>query len=150
MIIFKSSNTLNKLYFYRLLDTSKYWIIFSVFFLTLFLILGINIKVYLGVMSPILFIFLSVSVYRSIYYIDKIVIEDELVIISYYKFSKINVKEVNLKDIKLEKIRDALTYHRHYKMLILLNNENLKQFNVLDWTYNKMDEMVEKFNELKK
>ncbi|MBV6485836.1 MAG: hypothetical protein KFKLKKLM_02445 [Flavobacteriales bacterium] len=101
-------------------------------------------------MSPILFIFLSVSVYRSIYYIDKIVIEDELVIISYYKFSKINVKEVNLKDIKLEKIRDALTYHRHYKMLILLNNENLKQFNVLDWTYNKMDEMVEKFNELKK
>lgn len=122
---------------------------FCVFFIALFLILGISIKVCFGVISPILFIFLSVSVYRSIYYINKIVIENGLVIISYYKFSKANVKEVNLNDIKLEKVRDKLTYHRHYKMLVSMNNEELKQYNVLDWTYSKMDEMIEKFNELK-
>ncbi len=148
MIVFESINRLNKFYLYRLIDISKRGILVYAGFMILFFAFGINVKVALAIMSPVLIILLIVSMYRSVYYIHKIVLEEENIYISYFKFSKENELIVNLNNLKIIKLRDKLTYHKHYKMIFSFNNNELKQYPVLDWTYGKMDEVFKNINKL--
>ena len=148
MLIFKTSDKDAKSFLYRLVKTSFYWMLFYTFFLILCLFLKISFITSFLILSPMLLLYIPISFYRSIYFINEIKIENKLTHIYYFHFNKQKTICKPIKKTKFKQLRGSSTYHKHYKLICLLGDKKLKQYPILDWTEENIERVVNQYNQL--
>lgn len=141
MILFKSNSDFENQFIYRLLLASKYWLLFMLIFFGLIYFLNKS-WIILYAFIPVVILFIMLSCYESIYYIKSCRLIDDNFEIVYYKYSKKITLNVNRKDLKVEKKRVSTTYHKHYKLIFEYRDIKIKQFELISWDENKMDNII--------